>query len=105
MLRAYPVLLALAACSEPGGDARIECRLGEAGGFQRVCILSDRESERGHEMIVRRPDGGFRRLLGTAAGVEAADGAERPQVRRIADGRIEVDFGGDAYRLPPRGPE
>lgn len=105
MRRALLLALVLPACSEPWGEAVIECRIAAGGGFERVCQLESRESDRGFEMIVRRPDGGFRRLLGTGASVEAADGAKQPRVIRLADGRLEADFGTDAYRVPPWVPE
>jgi hypothetical protein len=52
--------------------------------------------------VVRKPDGGFRRLRVTddGRGVAAADGAEAAQVTIIADDRIEVAIGGDVFRLP-----
>lgn len=105
MRRTFLLAMSVAACSEPWGQSRIDCRIGEAAAFERVCDLASRETDRGREMIVRRPDGGFRRLIGTGASVEAADGAEQPRVARRADGRVEVDFGADAYRLPPQVPE
>jgi hypothetical protein len=98
-------LLALTACGQeaadpPRGDA-IDCALGSAG-FQRQCTFEQRETADGLTLILRRPDGGFRRLLlrRDGRGAIAADGVEQPQVTTIADGRAEVAIGGDRYRLP-----
>ena len=80
------------------GDGRIECRPAGAADFAPVCLL-----ERGGEMLtLRKPDGGFRRLVVATdgRGVVAADGAEPAIVSVIGEGRIEVSIGGDAFRLP-----
>jgi hypothetical protein len=102
--------LALAACNQAGptgqasaeADNRIDCRIGNARQFERFCTIDYGESDAGRTLIVRKPDGGFRRLLVTAdgRGVVAADGAETAQVTIIADDRIEVAIGGDTFRLP-----
>lgn len=105
MRRAFLLALAVPACTEASDGTAIECRLGDAAVFGRTCTLERRETDRGLEMIVRRPDGGFRRLIGTGASIEAADGAEQPAVTRLADGRLEIEIGGDVYRVPPRVPE
>jgi hypothetical protein len=90
-----------AAAAGPGGD-RIECRIGEAREFERFCTIELGESEAGRTLTVRKPDGGFRRLLvaNDGRGVVAADGAERAVVTVIADDGIEVAIGGDSFRLP-----
>ena len=101
---------ALAACN-PGNstaaasaedDSRIDCRIGNAPQFERFCTLEIGDSDAGRTLVVRKPDGGFRRFLvtGDGRGVVAADGAEPAQVTIIADDRIEVAIGGDAFRLP-----
>jgi hypothetical protein len=105
-----PVLLVLSACGSAGGedssvsdpfDGRIECRIGRAAEFERFCTVERGEGE-GRTLIVRKPDGGFRRLLVTTdgRGVVAADGAETAQVTIIGDNRVEVSIGGDTFRLP-----
>ena len=54
-------------------------------------------------MTIHHPDGGFRRFLVDAAGaVTSADGAERVEQARTADGIVEIAVGGDRYRLPRR---
>jgi hypothetical protein len=109
-MRMNPVLLlafALAACSTQessggsgtaGAGDRIECRIGGAAQFDRFCTV-ERD---GADLTVRKPDGGFRRLriVADGRGVEAADGAQPAVVTLLADRRIEVAIGGDAFRLP-----
>ena len=111
MTRLVIALLALAGCgrAESDGqsasaadphDGRIECRIGSARDFERFCSI-ERGGD-GRTLTVRKPDGGFRRLLVTddGRGVIAADGAERARVTIIADNRIEVTIAGDTFRLP-----
>lgn len=106
------VLLALAGCGRGGSadeagssdahDGRIECRIGGTADYERFCTLERSDGEGGRTLTLRKPDGGFRRLLvtGDGRGVVAADGAEPARVTIIADDRIEVEIGGDAFRLP-----
>ena len=100
----------LAACN-PGAstgqaaeddDNRIECRLANSPQFDRFCTIEYGESDAGGTLVVRKPDGGFRRLLVArdGRGVVAADGAEQAEVTIIDDDRIEVTIGGDTFRLP-----
>ena len=83
-------------------DERIECRIGSARQFERFCTYVQGTSEDGPTLTLRKPDGGFRRLLvsGDGRGVVAADGAEPAEVTIIDNDRIEVEIGGDSFRLP-----
>jgi hypothetical protein len=85
-------------------DNRIECRTGAATAYARACSVESAESPRGRILTIRKADGGFRRLLQTddGRGVVAADGAEPAHVTLLHDGRIEVEIGGDRFRLPAR---
>ena len=107
------ILLALAlllpsACGEGGdraaiaADDRIDCRIGAALEYEHFCRIEQSAGERGRALTIRKPDGGFRRLLvaDDGRGVVAADGAEQATVTIIDDGRIEVAIGGDSFRLP-----
>jgi hypothetical protein len=105
-----PFLL-LAACSEAEPpvatveeDGRIECRIGADRQFQRYCEVERETTEAGRMLTVRKPDGGFRRLMvaDDGRGVVAADGAEQAQVTIVGDDLIEVAIGGDTFRLPAR---
>lgn len=108
----WPLLLSLtllAACGEmPGPEQnafaetvrnRIDCRFPGADQFERSCTF-EREGE--DVLVIRKPDGGFRRLriVSDGRGVIAADGAEQAEVTVLADNRIEVAIGGDRFRLP-----
>ena len=101
----------LAACDDverglagSGEEERIECRLRNTHQFERFCTVEVAQSARGTTLTVRKPDGGFRRLLvaDDGRGVVAADGAEEPEVTIVGEGRIEVAIGGDTFRLPAR---
>lgn len=83
-------------------DNRIECRLNGADQFERFCTIERSEGADGATLTLRKPDGGFRRLLVATdgRGVVAADGAEPAHVTILAGDRIEVAIGGDAFRLP-----
>ena len=85
-----------------GGDERIECALDGSPAFERVCTVERRASEQGMELVVRAPDGAFRRLLVTndGRGVVAADGAVPAVVSVVSEGMIEVSLAEDRYRLP-----
>ena len=103
-------LVLLAACSdtpEPEHNAfaetvrnRIDCRFSGAEQFERSCTF-EREGD-GSILVIRKPDGGFRRLqvVTDGRGVIAADGAEPAQVTVLGDNRIEVTIGSDQFRLP-----
>ena len=81
-------------------EQRIECRLQGARDFAPGCWVETFDSAEGRILTVRKPDGGFRRLRVTADGVVAADGAERAHVTILAGNLIEVEIGGDRFRLP-----
>lgn len=100
----------LAGCSsgaDSGGAAaanqgRIDCALGGAAQFDRVCTLDRMSSADGIVLVVGREGTGFRRLLITTdgRGVVAADGVDAASVSIVGDGLIEVAIGGDRFRLP-----
>lgn len=80
---------------------RIECRFGGASQFERSCTF-EREGEGNALLVIRKPDGGFRRfrIVSDGRGVVAADGAEPARVTILANDLIEVEIGGDRFRLP-----
>jgi hypothetical protein len=92
-----------AADSLPSADAdKIACRPAGTADFEPVCTIERMTGEQGLILIVRHPDGRFRRLLVTrdGRGVIAADGAETAAVTPMGTREIEVTLGGDAYRIP-----
>ncbi len=96
--------LLFGACTNAGDDAArtgVECALSGAAGFSADCTIERQEIEGQRLLIVRHPDGGFRRFeLGVPGrGIVTADGVEQAAVER-GDGLIEVRVGSDRYRLP-----
>ncbi|HEY9090533.1 hypothetical protein [Parasphingorhabdus sp.] len=55
-------------------------------------------------LVVRHPDGGFRRfnILTDGHGLEAADGAEKARIEIVDDSEILVSVGSDKYIMPAR---
>ena len=82
-------------------DGMILCAQGDAA-LTRACTVEQTQGPDGLVLTIRRPDGGFRRLLATrdGRGVVAADGAEQAQVSIHGTDGIDVVLGGDRYRLP-----
>lgn len=113
-MRALPFLmtaLLLAACKAAeqkvatlDDDGRIDCKIASDSQFQRFCTVERDRTDQGIVLTVRKPDGGFRRLLATrdGRGVAAADGAEAAEVTIIGENVIEVAIAGDRFRLPAR---
>ena len=102
-LAAFP----LAACAgAAGAGTPIECRVQGSDRFARVCSLETAGRSDGQVLTIRKPDGGFRRLLlaNDGRGMVAADGSEPVQFALLGDGRIEVSLGGDRFRLPNEAP-
>jgi hypothetical protein len=102
--------LALGACgadsgSQPpqSGEAdRIECALAGSKKFERVCITETMPGEKGRILVVRHPDGGFRRfnILTDGRGLAPADGFDETTIKILGGGMIEVSSADDSYRLP-----
>jgi hypothetical protein len=80
---------------------RIDCATGGATEFSRDCAL-ERSTDAG-VLTIHHADGGFRKLNVDPDGtITAADGAIEATGHPLADGRLEVEVGGDRYRLPSR---
>ncbi|WP_332811601.1 hypothetical protein [Sphingomonas sp.] len=107
------VALLLASCGDSGapsgegagaarGEALIACATDGSRQWERACTVETTQGPDGPILVVRGPDGGFRRLAITSdgRGVVAADGAEPALVTPAGEGLIEVAIGNDRYRLP-----
>lgn len=101
-------LLALAACSSNAappdtaeGAEHISCALAGNQAFKPVCAVERAQIEGKLVLIVRHPDGAFRRfdVLGGGQGLALSDGAETAQVK-MAGSDLEVTVGPDRYRFP-----
>lgn len=91
-----------AASAADSGVSSVECALQGSKDFQPACTVERIRGDRGETLVLRAPEGGFRRLLVTSdgRGVVAADGAEPAEVTPTGRDRIEIRIGGDIYRLP-----
>lgn len=111
MRGAYPIVLALAlgACSKSEvtpppkvaeGPEQVECALGPGTTFAKDCAIERSRDGETYRMILRHPDGGFRRLeVGADNTIVAADGADAAQI--VLNGSVaEVTLGEDRYRIP-----
>ncbi|RIV88711.1 hypothetical protein D2V07_00055 [Aurantiacibacter zhengii] len=79
----------------------IDCSLNGAGGFGRDCTMERVEQDVDSFIIVRHPDGAFRRFeLGVPGrGLITADGAQQAEVTNRG-GYVEVRVDSDRYHLP-----
>lgn len=99
--RHQPDPAAKAAGSPAAREERIACKLAGAAAFAPDCSV-DRARRGGIEtLVVRHPDGGFRRfdVLEGGRGIAIADGATQA-VTSYADGFAELAVDGDSYRFP-----
>jgi len=83
-------------------DGRIDCALGEAAEYRRRCNVERIADDGGQMLVIRHPDGGFRRfrVLTDGRGLEPAEGFDETRVKIVDGDMIEVVSGGDRYRLP-----
>jgi hypothetical protein len=83
-------------------EDKIDCAAPGDTEMAPVCTIDRVEIASGPVLTLRRPDGGFHRLLITrdGSGVVAADGAEQAVVKPLAANLIEVELSGARYRLP-----
>jgi hypothetical protein len=109
------VLLSLVACggsdeanapgeapeNEPVATQAIECALQGADAFAAECSVERQGEGVGAILVVRHPDGGFRRfeVLDEQRGLAPADGAEVSEME-WREGGIGLAVGPDRYRFP-----
>ncbi len=79
----------------------IDCSLNGAGGFGRDCRMERVQQDGTDFIVVRHPDGAFRRFeLGVPGrGLITAAGAQSAEVTDHG-GYVEVRVGSDRYHLP-----
>ncbi len=105
------LIAALAACSsgeadpsQPAeGKEHIACAVGGAKDYANVCAVERSRQAGGLFLVVRHPDGAFRRfeVLTDGRGLAVADGAETAIVA-FSGNRLDVAVGGDRYRFPAK---
>ena len=107
-------LAPLAACSsgEPDpdrpaeGDERIACAVAGRADFANVCAVDRVQQDGRLNLVVRHPDGGFRRfeVMTDGSGLAAVDGADKAQ-STLEGSILTVSVGEDRYRFPvtPKG--
>jgi hypothetical protein len=83
-------------------DGKVECALAGSASFERSCTTEQIAGAQGTVLVIRHPDGGFRRfnILTDGRGLEPADGFDETRISLLNDGMIEVSSGDDKYRLP-----
>ena len=124
-MRAIPLMLiaslslAISACgSDPEADllaaegetaeeaalqGKVECALAGTTDFNRNCTTERVSGAEGQMLVVRHPDGGFRRfkILTDGRGLAPADGIDPDfKIKVLPNGMIEVRSVDDTYRLP-----
>jgi len=92
------------AASQAPDDGRIECAINGDSEFTRGCETERLSGEGGTTLIIRHPDGGFRRfnVLTDGRGLEAADGAEPAKIKIVEAGKIQISVGSDRYIMPAK---
>lgn len=104
-----PALLILAGCGDGArGDAGPSVACGvEGGALDQRCgleVVADAGDKGTLRLVLRRPDGGFQRLVWPKDGTLAvADGAEPLAAERLAGGGVTVRVGGWVYRIEKQG--
>ena len=84
-------------------QGKIECALAGSADFNRNCTTERVSGAEGQMLVVRHPDGGFRRfkILTDGRGLLPADGIDPDfKIKVLANGMIEVRSVDDTYRLP-----
>jgi hypothetical protein len=90
------------ASKEAAIDGKIECALAGSTTFDRVCTTDRISGPEGQILVIRHPDGGFRRfnILTDGRGLSPAQGFDETKISILANGMIELKSGDDLYHLP-----
>lgn len=84
-------------------QGKVECALAGSTDFNRNCTTERVSGAEGQMLVVRHPDGGFRRfkILTDGRGLLPADGIDPDfKINVLPNGMIEVRSVDDTYRLP-----
>lgn len=91
------------AAQDAAAEGKIECALAGSTSFDRNCTTERVSGPEGQLLVVRNPDGGFRRfkILTDGRGLAPADGIDPDfKLTVMGNGMIEVRSADDIYRLP-----
>ncbi len=90
------------AAKEAVADGKVECAVSGEKSFTRSCETEKIVGPDGQMLVIRHPNGGFRRfkILTDGRGLKPAEGAETVAIQLLDDGKIEAEIAGDKYRLP-----
>jgi hypothetical protein len=85
-------------------DGKIECALAGGKDYTRSCETERISSATGTLLVIRHPNGGFRRfnILTDGRGLAPAQGFDETKITVMNDGMIELSSGDDRYRLPAK---
>lgn len=110
-LTPFAAVLLLAACSQETADSarasesgeNIACAVNGAAEYSDSCIVERSEQDGRKLLVVRHPDGAFRRfdVLADGRGLAVTDGAEEAQLALNGD-LLDVTVGRDRYRFPAK---
>ena len=91
------------AANDAAAAGKVECALAGSTEFNRNCTTERVSGAEGQMLVVRHPDGGFRRfkILTDGRGLLPADGIDPDfKIKVLPNGMIEVRSVDDTYRLP-----
>ncbi len=83
-------------------DGKVECALAGSDSFERTCSTEQIALDGGIMLVIRHPDGGFRRfnILTDGRGLAPADGFDITRIALLDNNMILLSSGDDKYRLP-----
>jgi len=83
------------------GDEHIPCAVSGSGELKPICAVERIQGADGLILLVRHPDGGFRRftVVNDGRGLVVADGAQ-VAVTRLEGDRLDLSVGADRYVFP-----
>ncbi|MCB2080150.1 MAG: hypothetical protein KDE55_20940 [Novosphingobium sp.] len=82
-------------------DTSVACALDGAEHFSETCTVEKVETDGAGTLVVRHPDGSFRRftIVSDGRGLVVSDGAEDAEVA-LDDGMLDVSVDDDHYLFP-----